>query len=92
MELKGTVKLDDNSMEELRKSIREEIIDEIKNDAYSNSEVELLLSDLTYSQYYNFIKSTIETVVNSIETEATRSAIDLIKIKKLLAIKIILEI
>lgn len=63
MELKGTVILDEKTMEELREKIREEVIEDIKNNGNYSNEIEKYLNDCSFESYMIMIECTIENVI-----------------------------
>lgn len=63
MELKGTITLDEETIEELREKIREEVIEDIKNNGNYFSEIEKYLNDCKFESYMKLIERTIENVI-----------------------------
>lgn len=51
MELKGQVILDDETMDKLKKQIREEVINEIKEDGNYSSEIEEYMNSCNFENY-----------------------------------------
>ncbi len=81
MELKltGEVILDNESMEELKEKIREEVINDIKENGNYFSEIERYLNDCNYKSYVILIKDTIDNVISKID-------------KKILLLKVIIKL
>lgn len=69
MELKGTVTLDEETMEGLREKIREEVIEDIKNNGNYSSEIEKYLNDCNFESYMRMIECTIENVIKKTSEE-----------------------
>lgn len=69
MELKGTVTLDEETMEEFREKIREEVIEDIKNNGNYFSEIEKYLNDCNFESYMRMIECTIKKVIERANEE-----------------------
>lgn len=63
MELKGTITLDEDTMEKLREQIREEVIEDIKNNGNYSAEIKKYLNDCSFEYYMRMIECTIENVI-----------------------------
>ena len=92
MELKGTVTLDEETMEELREQIREEVIEDIKNKGNYSSEIERYLSDCKFETYVRLIELTIEDVIERTSEEDIKFESGCKAWHRLNAIKSLLEI
>lgn len=93
MELKGQVILDEETMNNLKSQIRQEVINDIKEDGNYSSEIEQYLNDCDYKSYMKMIDYTIDNVISKIDKEKDISfSSDLKAYNQILAIKAILEI
>ena len=92
MELKGQVILDEETMKKLKSQIRQEVINEIKEDGNYSSEIEEYLNDCNFISYMKMIDYTIDNVVSKIDKEDVRFEPDRKAYRQILAIKSILEI
>lgn len=63
MELYGTVQLNDRSMEELKESIREQVIQEMRESGNTFTEIETFLNDLSYKSYLQMIRLTLPKIL-----------------------------
>lgn len=69
MELKGQVILDEESMKALKNQIREEVINDIKENGNYLSEIEEYMNNCNFEYYMRIIKSTIDNVISKINKE-----------------------
>ena len=69
MELKGQVILDEETMEKLKSQIRQEVINEIKEDGNYSSEIEEYLNDCNFVSYMKMINYTIDNIVSKMAKE-----------------------
>ena len=92
MELKGTVTLDEKTMEELREHIREEVINDIKEGGNYFNEIEKYLNDCDFETYMQLIINTLDGVIERTKDEDIRFNSDEKTYNRLLAIKSILNI
>lgn len=70
MELKGQVILDEDTMDNLKKQIRREVIDEIKENGSYSFEIEKYMNNCDFKSYMEMIENTIHQVIkNSYENE-----------------------
>ncbi len=69
MELKGQVILDDETMDKLKKQIREEVINEIKEDGNYSSEIEEYMNSCNFENYMRMIELTIDNVIKNTNKE-----------------------
>ena len=69
MELRGQVILDEKSMDKLKGQIRQEVINEIKEDGNYSSEIEEYLNDCNFVSYMRMIDYTIDNVVSKMDKE-----------------------
>lgn len=69
MELKGHVILDEETMEKLKSQIRQEVINDIKEDGNYSSEIEEYLNDFNFKSYLGMIRYTIDNVIYKINKE-----------------------
>lgn len=92
MELKGQVILDKESMDELKDQIRQEIIDEIKEEGNYSSEIERYMNDCNYESYMEMIRCTIDNVIAKIDKDNIRFNSERKAYRRILAIKSILDI
>lgn len=92
MELKGTVTLDEKTMEELREHIREEVINDIKEGGNYFEEIEKYLNDCDFETYMQLITNTLDGVIERTKDEDIRFNSDEKTYNRLLAIKSILNI
>ena len=92
LKLKGEVILDNESMEELKEKIREEVINDIKENGNRVCEIENFLSVCDYEEYINLIKCTIDDIIS--KTDINNITFDNEKkaYTRILAIKSILNI
>lgn len=65
MELKGTVTLDEESMDSLREEIREEVMENIKKNGLYQEEVLRYLNDCDHKTYAKLLSKTLNDVVNT---------------------------
>ena len=93
MELKGTVTLDEETLDALKEDIRKEVIEEIRKDGNYSNEIKIFLEDCNHEQYMRMITATIDSVINKTNPEedlhfdSGRKAWD-----RILAIKALLKI
>lgn len=92
MELKGQVILDKESMDKLKDQIRQEIVDEIKEEGNYASEIEKFMNDCNFESYIQMIKCTIDNVISKIDKENIRFRSEEKAYHRILAIKSILDI
>lgn len=92
MELKGQVILDEKSMDELKDQIRQEIIDEIKEEGNYASEIERYMNDCNFESYMRMIICTIDNVISKIDKENILFNSEEKAYHRILAIKSILDI
>ena len=92
MELKGQVILDEETMKKLKSQIRQEVINEIKEDGNYSSEIEEYLNDCNFVSYMRMIDYTIDNVVSKMDKEDVHFESDRKAYRQILAIKSILEI
>lgn len=92
MELKGLVILDEETMENLKDQVRQEVIDEIKQDGNYSSEIEEYLNDCNFISYIKMINCTIDNVVSKMDKKDVHFESDRKAYQQILAIKSILEI
>ena len=92
IKLKGEVILDDESMKELKEKIREEVINDIKEDGNYFCEIEKYLNDCDYKGYVNLIKYTIDNVISKTDENDIAFSNEKKAYTRLLAIKSILNI
>ena len=92
LKLKGDVILDNESMEELKEKIREEVINDIKENGNSFCEIEDFLNVCEYREYIDLIKCTIDDIIS--KTDINNITFDNEKkaYTRILAIKSILNI
>lgn len=92
MELKGQVILDEETMEKLKSQIRQEVINEIKEEGNYSSEIEEYLNNCNFISYMKMIDYTIDNVVSKMNKEDIHFESDRKAYNQILAIKAILEI
>lgn len=92
MELRGRVILDEKSMDKLKDQIRQEIIDEIKEEGNYESEIERYMNDCNFESYMAMIICTIDNVISKIDKENIRFSSEKRAYHRILAIKSILDI
>lgn len=92
MELKGQVILDKESMDALEEKIREEIINDIKENGNYSSEIEKYMNDCNFESYMRMIKCTIDNVISKIDKEDISFDSGWKAYHQILAIKTILDI
>lgn len=92
MELRGQVILDEKSMDKLKDQIRQEIIDEIKEEGNYASEIERYMNDCNFESYIGMIICTIDNVISKIDKENIRFNSEEKAYHRILAIKSILDI
>lgn len=69
MELKGQVILDDETMDKLKEQIREEVINDIKENGNYSSEIEEYMNDCNFEYYIKMIEHTIDNVIKNTNKE-----------------------
>jgi len=87
MELKGTVTLDDETMEALQKDVREEVLAEIKKDGLHLNEVLPYLKECDYKDYCKLLSQTLNGVVERTDPETITRNNDIKEFRKLQAIR-----
>lgn len=92
MELTGQIILDEKTINALRHQIREEIINEIKEEGNYTSEIVKFMNDCSFEDYIRIIKDTIDHVVRKINKDEIWSGSTLKSYNQILTIKHILEI
>lgn len=96
MELKGKVILDEESMDELKAKIRQEIVNVIKEDGFDSSEIEQFLNECNYEYYIQMIIQMIRCTIGNVISKTNKENIHWNSEKrtyqKLLAIKSIVDI
>ena len=92
MELKGTVILDKETMSKLKDQIREEVIEDIKNDGNYFSEIEKYLNDCDFESYITIIKGTIDNIISKTDENDIHFDSGWKKWHELLAIKRLFDI
>lgn len=65
MELKGQVILDEDTMDNLKKQIRREVIDEIKENGNYSFEIEKYMKNCDFESYIRMIENTIQQVIEN---------------------------
>lgn len=92
MELRGTVTLDDDTMDNLTEQIREEVIEDIKNNGNYSYEIEKYLKDCNFREYVSMIKDTVDYIISKTEKKTIYFDNDKKKWNTLLAISSIFKI
>ena len=92
IELKGRIILDNETMDNLRDEVRQEIISDIKQNGNYSHEIEEFMNDCDYESYINMIEGTIDNIIKKTNIEDIRFNSELRKWKQLLAIKSLLDI
>lgn len=92
MELRGTVMLDDDTMDNLTEQIREEVIEDIKNNGNYSYEIEKYLKDCNFREYVSMIKDTVDYIISKTEKKTIYFDNDKKKWNTLLAISSIFKI
>lgn len=92
MELKGQVILDDETMEKLKEQIREEVINEIKEDGNYSYEIEKYMNGCNYKSYMKMIKCTIDNAINNTNKDDIHFKSDWKEWNQIVAIKSLLNI
>ena len=92
MELKGKVILDEESMDELKDQLRQDIVKEIKEEGLYSSEIEQFLNECSYELYIRMIQCTIGNVISKTNKEDIHWNSEKKTYQRLLAIKSILDI
>ena len=92
MELKGQVILDEETMKKLKNQIRQEVINDIKEDGNYSSEIEEYLNDCNFKSYMKMIDYTIDNVISKMNKEDICFESDRKAYNQILAVKAMLEI
>lgn len=92
MELTGQIILDEETMDALKEKIREEIINDIKENGNYFDEIEQYMNDLNFEPYIEMIRSTIDNVISKINKENIRFDSEHRAYHRILAIKALLDI
>lgn len=91
MELTGKVILDEDTMDMLKEEVREEVIEDIKNNGNYSSEIETYLNDCNIVRYQKILEDTIDNVISN-DTCRNSNCATMKTYNKLLAIQAILNI
>lgn len=86
------VNLDKQSMQELKDSVRKEVIEEIKKSGNTYSEIVYFLINLSSEGYFNIIKDTLPDILDKTNETDIVFLDEKIKYKKLKIISDLLEI
>ena len=92
MELKGTVVLDEEIMKKLKEQIREEVIEDIKNNGNYSSEIEKYLNNCKFDSYMRMIECTIKNIIENTNEKDIHFDSGWREWHRLLAIKSMLDI
>lgn len=92
MKLIGEVTLDKESMENLKESVRSDVIADIKSDSLYSEEVKKYLNECDPTSYVKIIESTIDNVLDSIVEDDIAFKSDKRAFKQLSAIRSLLKI
>lgn len=92
IELKGSVVLDEETLEKLKVKIREEVIKEIKTDGYDSNESVDIISSFNHISYYNILYLSIDKILDKTDIKNISFESDKKKYEKLRIIKKILDL
>lgn len=92
MELTGSITLDKDTMDELTRSIRGKVVDEIRESGNYGSEIVSYLLDCDYQRYYNMISETINHMMKNVDETSVTWESDKQKLKKLKIIQSIINL
>ena len=92
MELKGSITLDEETMDSLREEIREEVMADIEKSDLYLEEVERYLQQCDYKTYANLLEETLDGLLDRTDPESITWKDDKRKWQKLQTIKVILEL
>lgn len=92
MELKGQIILDDETMDNLKDEIREEVIEDIRKSGNYSHEIERYMSDCNFESYMEMIEKTIDNMIEKTNEEDIHFDTGRRRWKQLLAMKSLLNI
>ena len=92
MELKRQIILDDETMDNLKDEIREEVIEDIRKSGNYSHEIERYMSDCDFESYVIMIERTIDNMIEKTNEKDIHFDTNRRRWKQLLAIKSLLNI
>lgn len=92
MELRGQITLDEETMSKLKDQIREEVIEDIKENGNYSSEIEKYMNDCSFESYMRMIECTIDNVIKKTNKENIHFNSGWKAYRRILAIKSLMDI